>query len=51
MTTLIEHCLPGITRREWGAIAAARRAGLPEPGISSLRRHLEDEFALRRDSA
>jgi hypothetical protein len=51
MLTVVERCLPRLTRREWGAIAAARRAGLPEPDISSLRRHLEDEFALQRGSA
>ncbi len=48
MIEAIERFLPGITRRQWGAIAvaAARRAQLPEAGVQALRRALEDEFAL-----
>jgi hypothetical protein len=48
LLTKIARVLPGLTRREWGeiAIAAARRAGLPEPDVASLRRHLADQEAI-----
>lgn len=50
LMSVIERSLAGLSRREWGAISieAGRRAGLPEPDIAALRRHLEDEWALRR---
>jgi hypothetical protein len=36
------------TRREWGAIAieAARRAGLEEPDVASLRLNLENQWVI-----
>lgn len=42
---------PTASRREWGAlaVAAARRAGLAEPDIAALRRHLDDQLALDDD--
>lgn len=48
MLVAVEQALPRLTRREWGAIAlaAARRAGLEEPDLASLRVHLRDQFAI-----
>lgn len=45
---LIERCMPNLNRRDWGAIAvaAARRAGLEDPDVRELRRHLEDQWAV-----
>lgn len=50
MATKIARLLPKLTRREWGeiAVAAARRAGLPEPDVESLRTNLENEWAIAR---
>lgn len=48
MLATIERILPGLGRRDWGAIAieAARRAGLDDPDIRELRGHLEDQWAV-----
>lgn len=44
MLAVIERCLPGLTRREWGALAelAARRAGLDAEDVDTLRTSLHD---------
>lgn len=48
MLAAIEQVLPGLRRREWGAlaIAAARQAGLEEPDLRELRGHLDDQWAI-----
>ncbi|HEX8112128.1 MAG TPA: hypothetical protein VF516_30555 [Kofleriaceae bacterium] len=48
MLTAIKVALPGLTAREWGAIAieASRKAGLCEPDVSSLRTNLQNEWAI-----
>lgn len=48
MLAAIERSFPGLTRREWGAlaVAAARRAGLEKPDLDSLRVNLRNQFAI-----
>lgn len=50
---LIERCMPKLSHRDWGAIAvaAARRAGLEDPDVRELRRHLEDQWAVDTEPA
>lgn len=48
MLAAIGRLLPGLTRREWGAlaIAAARRAGLEGADVRELSDHLEDQWEI-----